>query len=481
MFVPLLVLIIAFAGLAVDMGALYNRKVELSGMAKAVALAAARELNGKPDGIAAALVKAKETAERFTYRYGAPVTWDNAALKFGTSPSRSGGWVDAAAVPDPSSYYFVKVDTSGLGAEVATVGTWFMPVLSESLRTVELADSAVAGRAAIDAVPLAVCAMSDQEAAERVNPGLGSSELVEYGFRRGVSYDLMQLNPKGTAPARYLINPVSAPGMSGASFDTSIIGSFMCPGTMWIPRLTGGSIHVSSLPPASPLASLHTQLNSRFDDYGQGACAPSGAPPDINIKAFAYDSAGGAPWMSPATGSPAALPTTERGKLETVADIPPPGSTLPTLTPGAYGPLWSYARAAKYAAFTQGVPEPNNGYPTFGTGDWGKLYLSGPAAAGYPNGSPRSTPYNPIGTANPATVLAPSASRKEFATQFRRMLHVPLLSCAGAVPTGAHTTATIVGIGKFFMTVPATQDRLIAEFAGSAPEQSIPGAVELYP
>lgn len=31
------------------------------------------------------------------------------------------------------------------------------------------------------------------------------------------------------------------------------------------------------------------------------------------------------------------------------------------------------------------------------------------------------------------------------------------------------------------MTVPATKDKLIAEFAGTAPENSLVGIVELYP
>jgi len=39
----------------------------------------------------------------------------------------------------------------------------------------------------------------------------------------------------------------------------------------------------------------------------------------------------------------------------------------------------------------------------------------------------------------------------------------------------------VQGIGKFFMTVPATQDALIAEFAGSLPDQQLTGPVELYP
>lgn len=66
MTVPLLLVIIVFCGLALDTGALYNRKVELSGLARAVALAAAKELNGTSAGVIAAQTRARQTAELFT-------------------------------------------------------------------------------------------------------------------------------------------------------------------------------------------------------------------------------------------------------------------------------------------------------------------------------------------------------------------------------------------------------------------------------
>jgi hypothetical protein len=37
----------------------------------------------------------------------------------------------------------------------------------------------------------------------------------------------------------------------------------------------------------------------------------------------------------------------------------------------------------------------------------------------------------------------------------------------------------VIGIGKFFMTVPATSTDLVAEFAGAASEQSLGGRVQL--
>ncbi|WP_313167061.1 pilus assembly protein TadG-related protein [Massilia oculi] len=480
MFVPLLVLLVAFAGLAMDMGMVYNRKVELSGMAKAAALAAAKELNGKSSGITAAKTRAREAAQRFTYRYGNTIEWDDAALSFGTTPARGGDWVGAGGVANAAGYFYAKVDTAALDAVDASISTIFMRVLSSSLATIDVADVAIAGRSGIQAVPLAVCAMSETAASARINTGLTNHELIEYGFRRGVSYDLMQLNPRGTVAARYVINPVVPPGMPSTSFNTGILGPFVCAANLWMPRLTGDAIRVSSMAPAAPLAGLATQLNSRFDDFGQNLCFPAGAPPDYNIRAYTYETAGGAPWMSPATGLPAAMTTTERDRLETVADIPPPGSTRSGVNAGSFGPLWSYAKAVRYSSYSAGTPEPSGGYTPFSTGDWPKLYRADIAAVNYP-GSGQSSPYNPENIMDPPTLLSPAQARREYATQLRRVLYVPLLSCATEAPSGNNVPATVLAVGKFFMTVPATSNTLIAEFAGIAAEQSIPASVELYP
>jgi hypothetical protein len=224
------------------------------------------------------------------------------------------------------------------------------------------------------------------------------------------------------------------------------------------------------------------QLNSRFDDYTGSLCSANSAPPDTNIKSYPNDVKNGASWMNPTSGSRAAAATTERGKLETVADIPPPGSKLSGLSAASFGPLWAFSKAVKYSSYQSlGVPEPASGYSPFSTSDWSKLYYpTGLSATGYPSGT-QSTPYNPVGTTNPTTIASPSASRANFATQYRRVLYVPLLSCKDGVPSGSNTTATVAGVGKFFMTVPATPDSLVGEFAGTVQEKLLTGHVELYP
>jgi hypothetical protein len=55
-------------------------------------------------------------------------------------------------------------------------------------------------------------------------------------------------------------------------------------------------------------------------------------------------------------------------------------------------------------------------------------------------------------------------------------LNLPLLAC----PVSGDK-ATVLGIGKFFMTVPATATSLYGEFAGLVSEQALGSQVQLYP
>jgi Flp pilus assembly protein TadG len=483
MFVPLLLLMLALSALALDAGQLYNRNADLSGMAKAVALAAARELNGTDTGITAAKTRAKETAEAFRYQYfgeGSRVVWNEKALSFSTGSARDGEWIPASsAATSPqatrSALYYAKVDTAGLDTTVGTVNTFLMHIFSGVSSTLQLNASAVAGRSTLNVTPIAVCAMSSDPASKNTypNPGGGTlEELVQFGFRRGVSYDLMQLNPNGTSAVSYVINPVVVPGGSSSAFDTAMLGPFMCSGSVWVPRLTGGSIRVSKLPSTHPLETLDIPLNARFDIYGGGPCAANGAPPDYNVKQYEYDKSASVKWMSPIMGSRAAATVTSRGKRETAADLPTP----PAL-PGDYGPLWAFAKAAK-APTPIDAPEPSSGYPTFSPSEWPILYKSGPTAPNYPTAT--ATPYLSTNTSS-GNYNSPSTANLEISTLQRRVLNVPLLSCSPSAPSGTNVSANVVAIAKFFMTVPATQDSLIAEFAGLMPEQALSGQVELYP
>lgn len=455
MFVPLLLVILGIWGLALSVGGLYNRKIELHGMAKAVALAAANELDGTAAGISAALARAETTAAGFQYNYKNSFTWKNAAISFSTSPLRSAIWVDAdTASATPAGLYYVRVDTTPLAA--GTVTPILLGDLVTSQTAVEVIDRAVAGRKGIKVTPLGICAMSSDPGGTR------GAELVQYGFRRGVSYDLMQLNSSGTSPENFVIDPKILPGDLASLPNTGAgtVEPFVCTGTMAIPRLTGGAIRVSR---PFPLSSLVEQLNSRFDQYGTNRCSPNGAPPDLNIRHFKNDTA--APWMNPAQSLQTAAPSTTDGKLRTIADV----GTPPSNTADKYGPLWSYAKPAKHLSYVSGKDEPPSGYSTFGTGDWGTLY-QGVSNSGYPTALQGGSPYL-------AYVNSPGTNKK-LAQENRRVLNVALLSCP--VPAGADSSANVLAVGKFFMTIPATASSISAEFAGVLPARALGGEVGLF-
>ncbi len=458
-------------GMALDLGQLYTRKAELQLLADATALAAARELNGTSAGVASALAKAADAAAGARYQFGRyPVAWSSAALRFSATPDAAGNWLGAAAAQAaPDGLQYVRADSGLLDAAHGQMQTVFMRLLASAWNTVSTSARAVAGRLTIAATPLAVCALSNTPAAARLNPGPPAplNELVEYGFRRGVGYDLMQLNPNGLAPEHFAIDPLSPPGSPGSAAHTaaSVLSPYVCAGTLQIPRLQGGAITVSR---GFPLASQYQQLNSRFDQYAGGACSPNGAPPDTNVKSYVYTAI---PWMSTARNGQGAKRYADAasGKLWTVADpLPSPAGTA-----GAdYGPLWSYAKAVPFASYVAGAAEPATGYSSYASGNWAVLYAPGaPVASGYP----ASTPYLAVAGAN---YQAPSAANLPGLRQ-RRVLNVALLACP--LPAGGTVSATVLAVGKFFMTAPASATALYAEFAGAVPDQALGGAVELLP
>lgn len=462
-FAVLLIPLIALCGFAIDLGMIYNRNAEMRNIAHAIALAAAKKLNGTAAGISDAAAAAASTATivKFKNRTTA-VAWSSKALRFSTSPDRDGSWVDSAgAQADAQRMYYVKVDTRELDGE-GDVTTALLPVLSESFRIVPSNSEVIAGRTSIDIAPLAICAMSTS-AAEARNNGTNYVELVEYGFRRGISYDLMNLNPIGATPLNFVVNPVTRPGKAAdaADFSTDTVGPHACTGSLSVPRVTGDAVSIRQ---PFPLAALKEQLNARFEKYDEGLCNANGALPDFNIKAYDYSLMPTTfPWMTTAPAGQTAA-TASGTTLKTVADLPPPGGTA-----SQYGPLWSYARAVPYASYSAGSPEPAAGYTTFSTASWPALY-GGQTVKTYPTGA-SATPYKPGAGNNLAspTVHGPGLRN-------RRVLNVPLLDCTSA-PT---STATVRAVGRFFMTVPATSKVLAAEFAGAVQPDRIQGNVAVF-
>lgn len=463
MVVAMLFVILATCAMAIDLGLMYNRRVELQNLADATALSAAAQLDGTEDGIDRAVASAATVAATFHYNYVQPVTWSNTALQFGKSPDQTDGWIaaaDAHTAATANGRLFARVDTTALGA-TGLVRTVFMQALGVG-RDATMRGLAVAGRTGVKVAPLAICAMSNTAIQSRPTDADPGGELVEFGFRRGISYDLMNLNPHGARPANYAVNPFAPPGMPGTAGPTSpsIIGPYLCTGTMSMARVTGGDLTIAS---GFPIRAVYPYLNARFDDYSTNACNRLVAPADANIKS--YDATGANfPWMktAPLGQSAAALPGS--ANLVTVAEAP---ASQAGITAGMYGPLWTYARAVPYSAFVSGKAEPAAGYTGFSSDAWNKLYTPGqPKADAY------AIPYQ---ATSGSTFKAPSGNPR--AQRNRRVLNIPLLACP---ITDGVVNAAALGVGRFFMTVPATDTALYAEFAGIVSDQALGATTGLF-
>ena len=456
----LILVILGLCGFALDLSRTYNRKSELQTAADAIALAAAAELDGTAAGITRARAAALEASARnAAYNHNSYMEWTEAALKFGPAPSGS-GWVDPdTAYAQPARMFFAEVDTAMLDERHGRVDTLLIRVLSSSSAIARVRSRAVAGRSSVNVLPLAICAMTDTtDPAGQTGP---NGELVELGFRRGISYNLMNLNPKSNAtPANFLINPFAPAGTSGASVIARLdaVEPAVCIGRLNIPYVIGGNITVDH---GFPLASLFEQLNSRFATY-TAPCTALTAPPDTNVKEFTRAVVSN--WMTTTPLQSAAIhqPSTKRVTIADLAPLDAPAGT----TADQWGPLWIYAKAAKAEKYNPNTAEPAGGYTTFATSDWGTLYK---------NGTPTLKAALPTPAPYKSGIVAPAGYT---GVADRRVLNVPLLRCP--VQAGSPAPAEVVGIGKFYMTVKATKDDLIGEFAGLLRQEQLTGQVELY-
>lgn len=456
----LLIVVLGFIGLALDVGQVIGRKTELQNLADNAAVAAASELVGTAEGLAAAVAKAKSSAaDKSAYQrrmQGAVLS--DASIRFASAADASASdWHAAGAVPDPATALFVRVDTQPNDPSLGTMATAFLGAWSPALRTLETGGRAVAGRSSLRLAPLAICALSASAASARTNTALPAvQELLEYGFRRGVAYNLLKLNAHGATAEHFVLNPLGQPGSIGTSAQVSdaAILPFVCTGTVLYARIGSVAVHVHRPFPAA----LWPAFNARFNQHAGSGCHPVTAPPDTNIRAYPNTAANW--WMANAPDAPSAL--SSGNPLLSVAD-PESNATPPAV--GSYGPLWSFARAAKYSN-----PKPAGGYLPFATSDWARLYPASPAAPVAKSGYPTTgTPYLTLGFQT-----APAGNT---GVAQRRLLHVALLACP--VPAGSDVLAQVRGIGRFFMTAPASNGVLSAEFAGLVPEGALGGSVEL--
>jgi hypothetical protein len=433
-------IVIGFCGLGVELSIAFQRQAQLQQLADAAALSAATRLDGTTGGVSAAYTRAASSIANRPVRGVDNVILPTAALSFASDPSAA-NWLDYdAARAAPAGLYYVRADLSALDTSFTTLPLFFGAFLGGGA-SATVGARAVAGPNGVRVLPLAICALSNTAVGTRAN-GTGMNERIEYGFRFGLTYNLLALNPAAGAASGefFLIDPVSPPGSTAlaASTDDSLLAPFMCTGKLAYPSLSG---QLNLRRNAS--FGLWRELNSRFNDYGGAACDPYAAPPDTNVREFVGSQAN---WMSSVPPQASAASTApEAGKpLTTIADRAYP---LPAAAPAQYGTLWAYGPAKRSAT------------TSFSTAQWGSLYPSAPAFSATGTTWPGS-PY--------AAFIDPPAGnpgRKE-----RRLLYVPLLACP--VAAGSHVTGTVLAVARFLLTAKASAAEVPGEFAGilGAPE-----------
>ena len=467
-----------FMALAVDLGRTYVVRTELQNAADAAALAGAKELNQTAAGVTSAVARAIGMAAQNNANFATPVAITVANISAGTCPD-DGCMVLASTITTnalaagrtflrvniPSgalNTFFAVVPTTGGGTGTAATGTF---------------GRAVAGHFLTQISPMGVCAIDSIPGGTRPVSGSPTiSELTEFGFRRGIAYNIPALNPLGGAAGLPLwINPLNAPpaACNPASSSAANMKPFLCTGTSTIITTVPGSVYVNTGGSYGP---MEKAINSRFDDFtGGNACDPTSAPPDINIKAYTVPTAAGAgpagnprDWTNPGANT---YPSQQAISLNPVNQKP-----YASPTTAQYGTLWSHSRAVRAVGAS---PNATDGAP-FALSDWTNLYAGNTAdtsASGYP-GNPTTPPFPAGSLAAPYNTLtgnkyflAPSIARP--GTRNRRVLNVAILNCTGlSVGPGGLSCATlpVLGVGRFFMQTPADLTggtrKIETEFAG---------------
>jgi len=174
----LMVVLVGFAGLALDGGHLYLAKTELQNGADACALAASYDLTGAPAIPAAAFPRAEASGRMVAKQnkvdfQGSAITDANITVAFGTTLAAGGLWTNAGAALPTSKYVRCTITRTGIAA-------YFMRVLGFGGQTVSsLATATLAPAQTNCAIPLGMC---------KVGTSTGTT-VPPYGLVRGQWYN----------------------------------------------------------------------------------------------------------------------------------------------------------------------------------------------------------------------------------------------------------------------------------------------------
>ena len=468
MFALLIVLLFGVMALVIDLGRTYVVRTELQNAADAAALAGAKDLNQTAAGVTTAVATAVAMAAQNTFKFTSVVSISAANISVGGCPE-DGCMVLASAIGNDDALAagktFLKVDIPS-----GPLNTFFAQVLG--IASTQTFGRAVAGHFVTEITPIGVCAIdAATPGGRRIATGL-EDELTEYGFRRGVSYNLMQLGDVAGTSTPYLLNPVDAYAAGGPcsnnNSSANVAAPFICNGTSTVVVKAPGFTYGSTGLEAGP---VERALNARFDDFQGNTCNPSNAPPDVNVKEYTVPSGGGAgPNGNPRDWSQAGgntLPSQQSITIDTNTHKP-----VAALGVNDYGMLWSYSRAVKASGASPNAVAVTGANAFFGLSDWSSLYAGNTAdtsANGYPS-DPASPPF-PTGTLaapyNAANGNKYFAAPSHAAKRERRVIQIAIVDCANSSGNNCNATIKILGIGRFFMTRRANLPaRLDAEFDG---------------
>ena len=508
----LLLVLCAAGGLVIDLGRLYIVKSELQNIADAAALAAAKDLDNSDTGLNNGVAAGKTIAARNRYDFNTTLVLDNANFRFGPSPE--GPWYSyAETLGNSEGRTFVEVDTSagGNGGTPQSVVTYLMRIMG--INSTATLGYAVAGRYVNSITPIGVCAVDPVNRTASYNYG-SFTELVEYGFRRGMAYNIFDLGKlAGSSPDPYLINPVNSPPNEcvEANSSANATAPFMCVGNSAVLPTGSGEVYTNT----GMTSALSKALNSRFNDYTGGSqCEPSSAPPDVNVREYPCrgtdtNCVRNVPgtvsvtppinWMDSGGNT---LPSIQSiATYESSSGLYSPKYALPHEVSGAnvwpsvdytrsssagqlasftnHGTLWAYTPPVQSDGTTAITPAQANS--TVGTVKNTDKMMYGPKDAatdyiqsanypttvgsGFPNTRP-AAPYNQTGNAN--YFESPSGRTGEID---RRILNIVLVDCrTPPIGSAACGRMTAVGIGKFFMLKKAdftgSPKKLFVEFTG---------------
>ncbi|MCM2295664.1 pilus assembly protein TadG-related protein [Rhodoferax sp.] len=470
-----LLVLFGFMALVFDLGRTYVVRTELQNAADAAALAGAKDLNQKLSGVTTAIATVKaiglQNNTKFSFNGNVGIVITDAMISVSSCPDDGCTWTQASVIASDAqaadkTFLKVYIPSGSLATFFARVPT---TQGGTGIQETNTFGRAVAGFYVREITPIGICAIDLIKGGTRTSAA--GTELTEFGFRRGVAYNIMELGPLGGSGQPYLLNPVDSwgsPACDPSHSSATYTAPFVCTGTSAAIGTVPGNVFGNTGISAGP---IQAALNSRFKE---NACAPQ----DVNVKEYTVPkTAGTGPLGNPRDWTQEGAddyPSQQSITIDSSTRKPVPNPTI-----GQYGALWSYNWAVKAVGTS---PNATAG-TAFTLDDWPDLYAGNTAdqtASGYPASS-----------SFPGTLAAPyntSIGSKYFALppvtpgkRDRRVLNLAIVNCPASTGTGCNSTIPIVGIGRFFMQVEADLPKAIeAEFAGLIDPLPPPTEIRLY-